>query len=108
MDGAADPRLLRLLDFAEYEFIKVSCPCGRIVEYGKGLFQRRRRIGSDFLVYDLQFRLRCGRCNRRSGFRIAVVDGHGRGDNSVQMRERIIVRVRSAGNRLLWHPTRPF
>jgi hypothetical protein len=55
------------------------------------VLQRRYRMASDLLVYDLQYRLRCGRCNRRSGFRIAVVDGRGRGDNSVQMRERIIV-----------------
>jgi hypothetical protein len=75
IDDAADPRLLRLLDPADYEFIKISCPCGRIVEYGKGLFQRRHRIGSDLLVYDLQYRLRCQRCNRRSGFRIALVSG---------------------------------
>jgi hypothetical protein len=42
-------------------------------------------------VYDLQYRLRCQHCNRRSGFRIAVVDGRERGDNSVQMPERVIV-----------------
>jgi hypothetical protein len=28
---------------------------------------------------------------RGSGFHIAVVDGRGRGDNSVQMRERVVV-----------------
>jgi hypothetical protein len=43
------------------------------------------------VVYDLQYRLRCRRCNCRSGFRIAVVDGRGRGDNSVPWRERVVV-----------------
>jgi len=55
--------------------------------------------GEIFFVYGTPNRLRRRRCNRRSGFRIAVVDGRGRGDNSVQMRERIIVpRVRSVGS----------
>ena len=88
---AVDPRLLRLLDAADHEFIKVSCPCGRIVEYAPGVLQRRHRIGSDMLVYDLQFRLRCRHCNRRSGFRIAVVDDRGRGDRRVQPVERVVV-----------------
>jgi hypothetical protein len=59
--------------------------------------QRRRRIASDTLAYDLQYRLRCRRCNRRSGFRIAVVDGRGRGDNSVPERERVVVAGESGG-----------
>ena len=74
MDDGADPRLLRLLDLADYEMVVVSCPCGRIVEYRRGVLQRLHRFPSDTLVYDLQFRLRCRHCNRRSGFRIAVVD----------------------------------
>jgi hypothetical protein len=49
MDDATDPRLL---DVAAPEFIKVSCPCGRIIEYAPGVLQRLRRIGSDGLVYD--------------------------------------------------------
>jgi hypothetical protein len=91
MDDTADPRLLRLLDVADHEFISVSCPCGRITEYAAGLLQRLRRIPSDTLIFDLQFRLRCRHCNRRSGFRIAVVDGRGRGDKSAARRERVIV-----------------
>ena len=92
MDDAADPRLLRLLDLAEHEFVRVSCLCGRIVEYRAGVLQRLRRVSSATLVYDLQFRLRCRHCNRRSGFRIAVVDRRGRGDNSAPRRERVLVR----------------
>src|ERR1051325_9672241 len=91
MDDAGDPRLLRLLDLADYEMVVVSCPCGRIVEYSRGVLQRLHRFPSDTLVYDLQFRLRCRHCNRRSGFRIAVVDDRGRGEKSVPRRERVIV-----------------
>jgi hypothetical protein len=53
--------------------------------------QRLRRVSSATLVYDLQFRLRCRHCNRRSGFRIAVVDDRGRGDKSAPKRERVVV-----------------
>ncbi len=67
------------------------CPCGRVVEYRSGVLQRLRRVSSATLVYDLQFRLSCRHCNRRSGFRIGVVDARGRGDNSIPHRERIIV-----------------
>jgi hypothetical protein len=52
----------------------IRCPCGRNVEYPNGLQQRRFRLPSDTLLYDLQFRFRCKRCNLRSGFTIAVVD----------------------------------
>jgi len=90
-DAAGDPRLLRLLDLAEHEFVRAACPCGRIVEYRPGVLQRLRRLSSATLIYDLQFRLRCRHCNRRSGFRIAVVDGRGRGDNRVPTRERVVV-----------------
>jgi hypothetical protein len=59
--------------------IVVRCPCGRSFP---GLLQRRYRLGSDTLVFDLQFRLRCQGCNRRSGFRIAIFDERTRGDSS--------------------------
>jgi hypothetical protein len=42
---------------AAHEVIVVGCPCGRSVEYHKGFLQRRHRVPSDFLVYDLQVRL---------------------------------------------------
>ncbi len=53
-------RWLRLGDLAPHEVIVVRCPCGRSVEYFPGFLQRRHRLPSDFLVYDLQFRLRWG------------------------------------------------
>ena len=48
--------------------IVVHCPCGRNVEYFPGFLQRRHRVPSDFLVYDLQFRLRYSHCNAAAGF----------------------------------------
>jgi hypothetical protein len=97
MDGGGDPRLLRLLDLADYGIIVLSCPCGRIVEYRGGVLQRLHRFPSDTLIYDLQFRLRCRHCNRRSGFRIAVEDDRGRGDNSAPKRERVVVAGEGGG-----------
>jgi hypothetical protein len=91
MEEPADPRALHLYDLADYDVIEVRCPCGRIAEYMPGLLQRRYRVSSDVLVYDLQFRLRCRHCNRRSGFRIAIVDGRARGDRRVEPQERVIV-----------------
>jgi len=47
----------------------------------EGILQRRHRVPSDFLVCDLQFRLRCSHCNARVGFRITIFDTRTRGDN---------------------------
>jgi hypothetical protein len=58
---------------------------------GGTVLQRRHRIPSDTLIFDLQFRLRCGQCNRQSGFRIAVADQRGRGDRAAARPERVIV-----------------
>ena len=57
--GKKGDRWLRLGDLAAHEVIVVKCPCGRSIEYHKGFLRRRHRVPSDFLVYDLQFRLRC-------------------------------------------------
>jgi hypothetical protein len=67
-------RWLRLGDLGPHEVIVVRCPCGRSIEYHKGYLQRRHRVPSDVLVYDLQFRLRCSYCNARAGFRITIFD----------------------------------
>ena len=40
---------------------------------------------------DLQFRLRCRGCNRRSGFRITIFDDRSRGDSSKPRLERVVV-----------------
>jgi len=67
-----DPRMLRLFDLREDQYIRVQCRCGMIVQYGRGRLQQSRRVPSDTLIYDLQFRLRCKRCNRREDFRISI------------------------------------
>jgi len=84
-------RWLRLGDLAAHEIIAVRCPCGRGVEFPPGFLQRRHRMPSDTLVFDLQFRLRCSHCNRRSGFRITIFDNRTRGDNSKPRLERVVV-----------------
>jgi len=84
-------RWLRLGDLAPHEVIVVGCPCGRSVEYHKGFLQRRHRVPSDTLVFDLQFRLRCTHCNARAGFRITIFDTRTRGDNWKPRLERVVV-----------------
>jgi len=65
--------------------------CGRSVEYPPGFLQRRYRLASDTLVYDLQFRLRCRQCNRRGEFWITIFDERSRGDSSKPRSERVVV-----------------
>jgi hypothetical protein len=85
-----DPRTWRLFDLTAGEVIELRCPCGRIIEFQQGVLQRLYRLPSDTLLIDLQYRLRCRHCNRRQGFRIAVVDLTGRGDRSIPRTETII------------------
>ena len=82
---------LRLGDLAPHEVIVVRCQCGRSVEYHKGCVQWRHRVPSDFLVYDLQYRLRCSHCNTRAGFRITIFDTRTRGDDWKPRLERVVV-----------------
>ena len=53
--------------------------------------QRRHGVPSDFLVYDLQFRLRCSHCNARVGFRITIFNTRTCGDNWKPRLERVVV-----------------
>jgi hypothetical protein len=71
-DGARHPRVpaTKRVDAAELS-----------VEYHKGFLQRRYRMSSETLVFNLQFRLRCSHCNRRAGFRITILDTRTRGDS---------------------------
>ena len=78
-------------DLAAHEVIVVRCGCGRSVEYPRGFLQRRYRLASDTLAYDLQFRLRCEGCNRRDGFRISIFDERSRGDSSKPRLERVVM-----------------
>jgi hypothetical protein len=69
-----DPRLWRLLDLADDERIVVRCVCQHgNVSFGPGALQKQRRLPSDTLIYDPQYRLRCERCGRTSGFGISVL-----------------------------------
>src|SRR5229473_1921734 len=77
-----DARTLRLFDLTSHECILVKCECGRSTEYRKGFLQRHQRVPSDTLVYDLQFRLRCTHCNRKTGFGISIIDPRNRGNKS--------------------------
>ena len=91
MDGKTGDRWLRLGDLATHEVIVVRCERGRSVEYPPGFLQRRHRMPSNTLVFDLQFRLRCKGCNRRAGFRITIFDTRTRGDNGKPRLERVVV-----------------
>ena len=91
MADTRDPRTLRLYDLEPFESVVVTCRCGWIVSYGTGLLQRRHRISSDTLLYDLQFRLRCSHCNRRDGFKIAVQDTRHIGTGSQLPEPRVVV-----------------
>src|SRR3546814_19882442 len=82
-------RLVRLLDLEPYEVVIVNCQCGRSVEYPNGLLQRRPRLPSDTLVYDLQSKLRCQHCRRTSRFRIAFSDHRQTGQNTYPGRSTI-------------------
>jgi hypothetical protein len=91
---SVDPRSLRLLDLAPHEGVIVRCRCGRIAEYFAGVLQRKHRLPSDMLIYDLQWKLRCTHCNRRSGFAIAISDRRMSGTSSHRLPERLIVDAR--------------
>ena len=91
MHANDDPRTLRLIDLSPHDTVVVRCECGRIVEYLPGVLPRLHRVPSTTLVHDLQYRFRCSRCGRRSGFGISLRDERDRGDNSKAQLERIIV-----------------
>ncbi len=91
MTNDNDIRLLRLLDLKEFEHIIVGCRCGRIVEFMPGYLQRRHRLPSTTLVYDLQYILRCTRCNAIHGFEIVIQDMRNRGNSSKPCPKRVIV-----------------
>jgi hypothetical protein len=69
-----DYRTLRLLDLGRDEMIEVRCVCGWTTHYAPGFLQRRHRMPSDMLIFDLQFRVRCSHCSRRNGFAIQVIN----------------------------------
>lgn len=62
-----------------------------LFEYMRSVLQRRHRLPSTTLVYDLQFRLRCQQCRADRGFEIAVEDSRDRHDPSKPLIRRVIV-----------------
>ena len=83
--GGEPARLCRV-----HEVIVVRCPCERSVEFPPGFLQRRYRLPSDTLVYDLQFRLWCEGAQPPGGFRITIFDERSRGDSKPRL-ERVVV-----------------
>jgi hypothetical protein len=85
------PRALRLLDLEPHDTIVVRCQCGRIVEFLPGFLPLHHQIPSTTLVYDLQYRFKCRRCGRRSGFKISLRDERDRSHVVKGKIERVIV-----------------
>jgi hypothetical protein len=70
---SGDPRTLRLYDMKPRDVLTVQCPCGHISRFAAGELQRKsRRLFSDILIWDLQYRLRCRQCRRTKGMRIIL------------------------------------
>ena len=84
-----DPLTFRLGDLKPHNSLQVQCACGCITAFPFGSLQRKHRVRSDTLVYDLQFRLRCRQCRSRGPFRIGIVDERERVSSTVS--ERVIV-----------------
>ena len=66
----------------------LQCACQKRRACGR---QRRYKVASDTLVFELQFRLRCKGCNGWRGFRITILDARTRGDNWKPRLERVVV-----------------
>ncbi len=63
---------VRLWDLKHGHKLVVTCGCGRITHFLPGFLERHYRLPSDMLVYDLRYRLRCGKCNSRDRFEITI------------------------------------
>src|SRR5271163_2094551 len=86
-----DMRRTRLYDLAEDERVHVRCVCGASVIYHPGAFPKKYRTPSDTLLYDLQFRLRCGHCNRNHSFEISIATTRMIGSSSNPQPDKIVV-----------------
>ena len=87
-----EPRRLRLFDLKPYEHIRIGCACGRIVQYLHGFLQRRHKVPSDTLIYDLQYRLRpCSHCGRKTDFTITLIDSRAGEKTAGPRSETVIV-----------------
>jgi hypothetical protein len=91
MEHDGDIRRTRLFDLTPDERVQVQCQCGSIVEFPARLFPVRYRTPSDTLVYDLQFKLKCRHCSRRSGFEISIMSRRTMGSSSDLPPYRVVV-----------------
>lgn len=89
MTGAMNDLQFRLGDMRSFDAIRIQCvACQKIAMFPEGFFQRKHRFRSDFLVFDLQYRLKCSKCKSQGPFKISIIDRGGTGSP-----ERHIVRV---------------
>jgi hypothetical protein len=86
-----DIRRTRIFDLAETEVVSIRCQCGRVTEIPPRLWVLNHRVPSDTLIYDLQYRLKCDRCSRKTGFQIAIASRGRIGVSSHSPPERVIV-----------------
>ena len=94
-----DPRTLRLYDMKPRDVLTVQCSCGHISRFAAGELQRKaRRVFSDMLIWDLQYRLRCQHCRRTKGMRIILWDGEPSGTRDPHDAAAHIVIVESEVN----------
>jgi hypothetical protein len=91
MEHDDDIRRTRLFDLAADQRVQVQCQCGSIVEFPAGLFPKRYRTPSDTLIYDLQFKLKCKHCSRRTGFEISILTRRTIGVSSHLPPHRVVV-----------------
>jgi hypothetical protein len=63
-----------MFDLRRTEMIDERCACGWTTQFAPGFLQRRYRLPSDMLIFDLQFRIRCSHCRGRDNFLIQVID----------------------------------
>jgi hypothetical protein len=68
----ADWRERRLWDLLDREMVVVACACGQSGHFLPGFLQRKYRVPSDTLIYDLRFRFKCSRCNSRKRIEISL------------------------------------
>ena len=92
MHDRRNPKTIRLFDLEPYESVEAWCPCGTMVEFPPGFLQRRHKIPSDTLVYDLQWRVKCEFCKRPDGYTIVIVDKRNLTDSAKVMPRTVVVQ----------------
>jgi hypothetical protein len=70
-----NPRSFKLYDMGPRDVLTVQCACGHVSRWAAGELQKKRRVPSSTLIFDLQYRLRCAHCRRLGQVRIFLWDG---------------------------------